>query len=260
MVMIGVIDSGIGGLHVVAALRNALPAADIVYYADTARAPYGSRSAEMIVAGALEGVERVWRSGARVLVAASHTIATVAWDALARRLGDALFDVASVAAEMAVDASRRKRIGLVASRATAGSRRYEEMIRGRCPEAEVFVAACPLWAPLVEEGWLKRRETALIVKRGVRAVKQRGVDALILGSSGFIGLERVVQRKIGPQVALVEASERLAARVAERLRLQKPPPAGGGRRLRLLVSDLTPLVAQAARAICGREATLERAA
>ncbi|MCK7513663.1 MAG: hypothetical protein MZV70_63055 [Desulfobacterales bacterium] len=88
----------------------------------------------------------------RVLVAASHTIATVARDALAQRFGDAIFDVATLAAEMALEASRRKRIGLVASRATADSRRYEDLIRARCPQADVFVAACPLWAPLVGGG------------------------------------------------------------------------------------------------------------
>lgn len=256
--MIGVIDSGTGGLHILAALLKRLPSEDIVYYADTARAPYGSRSAETIVAGALEGAERVRCSGARVLVAASHTIATVARDALAQRFGDAIFDVATLAAEMALEASRRKRIGVVASRATADSRRYEDLIRARCPQAEVFVAACPLWAPLVEEGWLKRRETALVVKRGVRGIKQRAVDALILGSSAFLGLQRVIQRKIGPQVVMVEASERLAARVAESIGHQALPAASGGRSVRLLVSDLAPQVVAAARSICGRDVQLEK--
>jgi glutamate racemase len=259
--MIGVIDSGTGGLHVVAALLKRLPAEDIVYYADTARAPYGSRSAETIVSGALEGAERLRRSGAAILVAASHAIATVAFDALAQRFGEAFFDVASVAAELALAVSRRKRIGLVASRATVDSRRYEELIRRRCPQAELFTAACPLWTPLVEEGWLKRRETALIVKRGVRGLKLRAVDTLILGSSDFAALQPVLQRKIGPQVALVDASAALAARVAEHLRPPGtlPPPGAAGQRVRLMVSDLAPQVARAAHLICGREVRLEKA-
>jgi glutamate racemase len=259
--MIGVIDSGVGGLRFVAALLKALPGEDIVYFADTARAPYGRRSAETIVAGALEGAEQVRHRGARVLVAASHTISTVAFDALAQRFGEAFFNVASVAVELAIEASRRKRIGLVASRATADSRRYEELIRGQCPQAEVFVAACPLWAPLVEEGWLKRRETALIVKRGVRAIKQRTVDTLILGSSAFVALQPVIQRKIGPQVVVVEASERLAARVADHLKTKGPPTpqAAGRRRIQLMVTDLAPQVMQAAESICGRGVKLEKA-
>lgn len=256
--MIGVIDSGTGGLHFLAALLERLPAEDVVYYSDTARAPYGSRSAETIVAGALEGAERVRQCGAQVLVAASHTIATVARDALAQRFGEAFFDVATLAAEMALEASRRKRIGVVASRATVDSRRYEELIRARCPQAEVFVAGCPLWTPLVEEGWRKRRETALVVKRGVRGIKQRAVDVLILGSSGFRGLQRVVQRKIGPQVVLIEASERLAARVAESIGPAPLAMLSGGRSVRLLASDLAPQVVEAVRSICGRDAKLEK--
>jgi glutamate racemase len=259
--MIGVIDAGVGGLRVVAALLKTLPGQDIVYYADTARAPYGNRSAETIVRGALEGAERVWRSGARILVAASHTISAVAADALARSFGGTLFDAATTAVEMAIESSRRSRIGLVASRATVESRRYEELIRERCPAAVVCVAACPLWAPLVEEGWQKRREAALIVKRGVRAVKQRTVDTLILGSNAFVPLQPVIQRKIGPQVVLVEASARLASRVTEHLEVQGPSssPASGGGKVQLWVSDLTPQVAEAARMICGRDVKLERA-
>ncbi len=259
--MIGVIDAGVGGVCVVDALLTQLPGQDIVYYADTARAPYGNRSAETIVRWSLEGAERLWRIGARVLVAASHTIAAVAFDALAQSFGGAFFDVATTAAEMAIESSRRLRIGLVASRATVDSRRYEELIRGRCPQAGFFAAACPLWGALVEEGWQKRRETALIVKRGVRAVKQHQVDTLILGSSSFAALRQVIQRKIGPQVVLVEASARLASRVAEHLKIQAAPaaPPAGGQKVRLLVSDLTPQVMQAARRIRGHHVELEMA-
>jgi len=84
------------------------------------------------------------------------------------------------------------------------------------------------------------------------------VDALTLGSSGFLGLQRVIQRKIGPQVVLVEASERLAARVAESIGHQALPAAFGGRSVRLLVSDLAPPVVEAARSICGRDVKLEK--
>ncbi len=259
--MIGVIDAGVGGLPVVDALRKQLPDQDIVYYADTLRAPYGNRSTESIVRGALEAAERVWRIGARVLVAASHTISAVASEVLSRHFGDALFDVATTAAQVAVESSYRQRIGLVASRATVASRRYEDLIRRRCPQADIVAAACPLWGTLVEEGWQKRREAAWIVKRGVRAIKLHRVDTLILGSNTFIALQPVIQRKVGPQVILVEASARLASRVAEHLRVQAPPPPAehNPRKVQLLVSDLTPHLVQAARRFLGRHVTLERA-
>lgn len=259
--MIGVIDSGLGGLPVVEALRKQLPDQDIVYYADTLRAPYGTLSPESIMRGALEAGERVWRSGARVLVIASHTISTVAFEALSRHFGAALFDAATTAAEAAIDNSPRQRIGLVASRATVASRRYEELIRRRCPRAGIVVAACPLWGALVEEGWLKRREATWIVKHGVREIKPHRVDTLILGSNMFVALQPLIQRKIGPQVLLVEASARLASRVAEYLRVQAAPPAAepGPRKVQLMVSDLTPHLVQTARRFLGRPVTLERA-
>ena len=259
--MIGVIDAELGGLRVVEALLTQVPGEEILYYADTARAPYGNRSAETIVQWSLEGAERLRRSGVRVLVVASHSISAVAFDDVARSFGGALFDAATTAVEMALESSRRLRIGLVAARATVESPRYEELIHRRCPQAAIVTAACPLWAPLVEEGWLKRRETALIVKRGLRAVKQHPVDTLILGSSCFAPLRHVIQRKIGPQVTLVEVSARLAARVAEHLKTSSAPDRSPavGRKVRLLVSDLTPQVAQAARMICGRNVKLEKA-
>ena len=260
--MIGVIDAGVAGIYIVDALLKKIPGQDIVYYSDTAHAPYGNRSAEMIIRGALEGAEHVWRCGARILVTASHTISAVAFDALYHRFGKTIFDAATAAAEMAIERSHRKRIGLVASRATVESRRYEELIRARCAPADIVVAACPLWAPLVEEGWQKRRETAMVVKRGVRAIKQRDVDTLILGSSAFVALQPVIQRKMGPQVVLVEASAGLVSRVAEHFLNREPPPAVAvnGRKVRLLVSDLTPQVVHAARLLGGGEVTLEKTA
>jgi glutamate racemase len=259
--MIGVLDAGVGGLRVVEALLRQIPGQEILYYGDTARAPYGNRSAESIVQGALEGVERLRRGGAELLVVASHSISAAACDDVARSFGGTLFDAVTTAVDMALASSRRLRIGLVASRAVVENPRYEELIRSRRPQAAIVASACPLWAPLVEEGWLKRRETALIVKHGLRAMKQRPVDTLILGSSCFAPLRPVIQRKIGPQVTLVEVSARLAARVADHLKTSGAParsPADGCK-VRLLVTDLTPQVVQAARMICGRSVELERA-
>ena len=259
--MIGVIDAGVGGLLVVDALLKQLPDQDLVYYADTLRAPYGNRSAEAIVRGALDAAEWVRRSGARVLVAASHTISAVAFEALSRRFGAAFFDAATAAVQAAVEISHRRRIGLVASRATVESRRYEELIRSRWPQAGICAAACPLWGALVEEGWQKRREAAMIVKHGVREIKQHRLDTLIIGSSAFAALRPLIQRKVGPQVALVEASASLASRVAEHLQARAPSPTAPHRvrTIRLWVSDLTPQVAQTARRLLGRSVVLERA-
>jgi glutamate racemase len=260
--MIGVIDSGIGGLTVVDALLKRLPGEDLVYFGDTVGAPCGIRSSERLTGWAAESAAALRRLGATLIVLASHTLSCLAFEEVSRQCEVPVFDAATSAAERAVELSRRLRIGLVASRAAVESSRHETLVRERRPEAEVVAAACPLWAPLVAEGWVKRRETAMVVKRDLRPIRLRQVDALILGSSYFAPLRRIVQRKMGLQVALVEPAEVLAVRVAAHL---KGSAAVGGRsagdrQVRLLVSELTPHVLRAAHAVLGRPAALEAAA
>jgi glutamate racemase len=259
--MIGVIDSGIGGLTVVDALLKRLPEEDLVYFGDTACARYGHRNPGRVVGWAAESAGSLRHLGATLLVLASHSISCLAFEELSRQHEVPVFDVATSAAEKAVEVSRRRRIGLVASRAVVESLRYPAMIRERCPEADVVTAACPLWAPLVEEGWVKRRETAMIVKRGLRPIRLRQVDTLILGSSFFTPLRKVIQRKMGSQVTLVEPVAELAGRVVAHLNAAAAAgcPSAGARRVRLVVSDLTPQVQRAAQAILGRPADLEPA-
>lgn len=258
--MIGVIDSGIGGLSVVDALLKRLPEEDLVYLGDTGCVPCGYRNRERVVGWAAQSAGVLRRLGATLLVLASHTISCLAFAELSRQCEVPVFDAVTPAAEKAVDVSPRRRIGLVASPAVVESLRYPAVIRERCSAAEVVAAACPLWSPLVAEGWVKRRETAMVVKRGLRPIRLRQVDTLILGSSYFPPLRGVIQRKMGPQVTLVEPADELAGRVAAHL--QAAGVAGrptGDRRVRLMVSDLTPHVRRAAQGILGRSAELEPA-
>jgi glutamate racemase len=260
--MIGVIDSGIGGLTVVDALLKRLPEEDLVYFGDTVGTPCGTRSPERVVDWAAESAAALSRRGASLIVLASHTLSDLAFNAVSRQREVPVFDAATSAAERALAVSRRRRIGLVASRAAVESSRHEVLIRERCPAAEVVAAACPLWAPLVEEGWVKRRETAMVVKRDLRPIRLRQVDTLILGSSYFAPLRRIVQRKMGSQVTLVEPAEALAVRVAAQLEGSAAVGgrSAGDRQVRLLVSELTPHVLRAAHAVLGRPAALEAAA
>lgn len=257
--MIGFIDTGIGGLTVVEALLKRLPEEDLVYFGDTACASHGYRNPERVIGWAVESAGVLCRLGASLLVLAGHTISCLASEELSRQHHVPVFDVAASAAEKALEVSRRRRIGLVASRAVVESPRYHALILKRCPEAVVVTAACPLWAPLVEEGWVQRRETAMVVKRGLRPIRLQQVDTLILGSGFFTPLRKVIQRKMGPQVTLVEPAEELAGRVAAHVRAAAGAGrrSGGDRRVRLVVSDLTPQVQRAAQAILGRPAGLE---
>jgi glutamate racemase len=259
--MIGVIDSGLGGLAVVDALALRLPSEDIVYFGDTACAPYGNRSPALMVECGLKALDLLRRLGADTLVVASHSLSCVAIEDLVRRFPGRLFDAASPAAEAAARVSTCLRIGVAASRAVAGSPRYPSLIRERIPGAEVFVAACPLWAPLVAEGWVRRRESAMVVKRDLRAIRNRRVDTLIPAGSCFGPLHRLIERKMGPRVAVLKPAELLVARVVESLQRHSAadPPSAVRRPVRLFFSELTPAVIQAARRMANQPVVVEQA-
>jgi glutamate racemase len=259
--MIGVMDFGIGGLAVVEALLGRLPEEDLTYLAETSGAFCGSPRPEKVAVWAAESADRLERWGASVLVLAGHTLSCLTGGDAPWRRRLAVVDVAAVAVQKAAAVSRRQRIGLVGSRAVIESARHAELLRERSPAAAMVAAACPLWASLVAEGWAKRRETAMVVKRELRPLRLRQVDTLILGSSYFRPLRSLIQRKIGSRVVLVDPVEEAAAAVAAWVTGADigERRSDRGRRVRLLVSELTPGVERAAQAVYGRPAALEAA-
>ena len=211
--MIGIFDSGIGGLTVVRALMHQLPGYDFVYFGDTARTPYGTKSPDTVIEYALQDTEFLLKKGAKIIVMACNTASSVATE----RVGDAfripIFDVIAPAVERSLAASSNGRIGVVGTRATVDSGIYQRKIEAVRPEAKVFAAACPLLVPLVEEGWLKKPVTAMIVKKYLHPLKVRQIDTLILGCTHYPLLAGVIQRKIGKRVAIIDSSVGVAAAV-----------------------------------------------
>jgi glutamate racemase len=204
--MIGVFDSGIGGLTVVRAIMERLPGYDILYFGDTARTPYGSKSPSTVIKYAIENTEFLFSQGAQAVVLACNTASSVAPDILRRRYDMPVFEVISPAAELAVRLSRQGRIGIIGTRATVASGVYEAVIKERRPECQVFASACPLLVPLVEEGWLKKPVTAMIVKDYLRPLKIRQIDTLILGCTHYPLLRDLIQSKIGRRVRVIDSS------------------------------------------------------
>jgi len=257
--MIGVFDSGIGGLTVVRALLAQLPGYDIVYYGDTARSPYGTKSPETVAQYALEDARLLLDQGARIIVMACNTASSVAQGLVRDTLGVPVFEVITPAVEAALAATRRGCIGVIGTRATVRSGVYERAIRERAPECRVFAAACPLLVPLVEEGWMGRPETAMITKKYLRPLKASRIDTLILGCTHYPVLRALIQRKMGPQVRLIDSSEGLARRLAAFV----AAPAGEALNLprtgrhRFLVSDRTEHFEDIARRLLQRRLTLE---
>jgi glutamate racemase len=210
-----VFDSGIGGLTVVRAVKRQLPDYDILYFGDTARTPYGTKSPETVIQYAIEDAEFLLEKGAKMLVVACNTASSTATDALKERFDVPILEVISPAVNMAVSDSKRTRVGIIGTRATVNSRVYEDKIKAVRPEMKVYGQPCPLLVPLVEEGWLKKGETRKIVKKYLHPLKVKQIEVLILGCTHYPLLKDVIQAKIGKRVKVIDSSEALSASVIE---------------------------------------------
>lgn len=216
--MIGVFDSGIGGLTVVRALMDALPDEDIIYLGDTARTPYGNKSRDTIIRYSLNNTDFLVRHGADAVVIACNTASSFAYEAVRSKFQIPLFEVIGPGAQLAVQHSKKLRIGVIGTRATISSGIYEKKIKEIQDNAVVVMAPCPLLVPLVEEGWLNRPETAMIVRKYLAPLKTRQIDTLILGCTHYPVLRKLIQRKIGARVTLVDSAEAIAMQVQGQLR------------------------------------------
>ena len=261
---IGVFDSGVGGLTVVAALRERLPAETLVYLGDTARLPYGSKSPETVLRYTRSMVRFLARRQVKAVVVACNTASALAVPHLGGAVdGLPLWGVIEPGAERAA-AEGRGRVGVIATASTTASGAYPEAIRRRRPQAEVLARACPLFVPLVEEGWTDDPVTEQVARRYLAPLLEEGIDTLLLGCTHYPLLTPVLSRVAGPEVLLVDSASAVAERVARDLEaagLSAPGRAeGSGERgaLEVYVTDAAPPFARLAAAILGEEVTLER--
>ena len=261
--MIGVFDSGIGGLTVVRSIMDQLPDEPIVYLGDTARTPYGNKSSDTIIKYSLNNVEFLLRQGADVIVIACNTASSHAYAAISSHYGLPVFEVIGPGAQLAVERSRKMRIGVIGTRATIASGAYVRHIKALCPQASVFAAPSPLLVPLVEEGWQNKPETAMIVRKYLRPMKNRQIDTLILGCTHYPVLRNVIQRKMGANVALVDSAEAVAAKVAQHLRDEGRKCLSHGKagqcQCRIYVTDIADQFQITARRILQRPLDIEHA-
>ncbi len=258
--MIGIFDSGIGGLTVVRAIQEHLPEYDIIYFGDTARTPYGNKSPRTVIEYAIQNTEFLLDKGASIIVMACNTASSVANDEVAARFDAPLFEVISPAVELAVDRSRKSRIGVIGTRATVKSGVYEKKILEICPGAKIYSASCPLLVPLVEEGWISRPVTSMIVKKYLHPLKVRQIDTLILGCTHYPLLEKIVQRKIGKRVNIIDSSG-VALKIKEYFQnhpdVERKMKKNG--RSKLFVSDVTEQFEKTVRVTLRQNASLEQA-
>ena len=239
--MIGIFDSGVGGLTVAKAIMEKIPGYDIIYFGDTAHTPYGTKSPETVMGYTVNNIEFLLSQGASVIVIACNTASSVATAGVLERFDVPIFEVITPAVKLAVSASKKFRFGVIGTRATITSGIYEKKILEMRPAAKIYSVACPLLVPLVEEGWLNKPEAAMIVKKYLHPLKTRRIDTLILGCTHYPLLKKVIQRKAGKQVHLIDSSISVAGDIKAYLDkyTEVDKPLGKNGKLTLFVSDIT---------------------
>jgi glutamate racemase len=237
---IGVFDSGVGGLTVVRALMERLPLENIVYFGDTARVPYGVKSVATIEHFTAQITEFLLQRDVKMLIIACNTMAAVAAAGVHRRAaGIPVLDVIEAGARAAVAASSGRRIGVIGTPTTINSNAYARRMHELDPAVRVYSQACPLFVPLVEEGWLDHEVTRLTAQEYLRPVLAEEVDSLVLGCTHYPLLKPLLRDVAGPRVRLIDSALTTAELAAERLQhAGLARTSGGGADYRFVVSDV----------------------
>jgi glutamate racemase len=244
---IGIFDSGIGGLTVLASLQRRLPGERYVYLGDTARLPYGTKSAETVVRYALRAADFLAGHGIKMLVVACNTASAAALPALEQAMTVPVVGVVNPGARVAV-ALTSSSVGIIGTESTVASGAYLRAVHALRPEVEVVARACPLFVPLAEEGWWDHPVTRDVARVYLEPFTGGRVDTLILGCTHYPLLRGVIAATVGNEVRLVDSAEAIAGEVAEVVaRSGLAGPAAGG--LRLLVTDAAARITRIARLI-----------
>src|ERR1041385_1506525 len=223
---IGVFDSGIGGLTVVRALRELLPNESIFYVGDTARVPYGGKSAATVQRYSLEISALLLEEKCKTIVVACNTASALALPTLEATSPVTVTGVIRPGAAAAVATTRNRHIGVIGTRATIKSGAYERAIRALDDKVQVSPRACPLFVPLIEEGWLESEITDRVVRQYLQPLVEDGIDTLVLGCTHYPLLRNAIGRFLGNSVRLVDSAENCARAVShllEKENLQADP-------------------------------------
>lgn len=200
---IGVFDSGVGGLTVVREIMRNLPGERIVYFGDTARVPYGSKSKETVLRYSRQIVRFLEKQKVKAIVAACNTASALALDTIEKETELPVLGVVKPGASVAVQTTRNRRVGVIATESTIHSHLYRTLIQAEDPEITVFGKACPLFVPLVEQGWTKDPITVEVARRYLGELLDKDIDTLIMGCTHYPLLRSLLREVVGEKVTLV---------------------------------------------------------
>jgi glutamate racemase len=257
---IGVFDSGLGGLTVVREILRRLPQENIVYLGDTARVPYGTRSAKTVITYARSCARKLCEHDIKLLVVACNTVSAVAVDLLAVELDMPVLGVIGPGARAGVRSSTTGRIGVIATAGTVDSGAYPRAIAGADTRAETFMEPAPMLVPLAEEGWTEGEVPRLVARRYLQPLVSAGIDTLVLGCTHYPLLREAIAAELtalsGRVLPVVDSAEATAEELDALLRdrnLCAVRPDGGS--LRVLVTDMPKRFSETASRFLGSSVT-----
>src|SRR5258708_11892977 len=252
---IGMFDSGVGGLTVLREVMRQLPSEPTLYFGDTARVPYGSKSRDVIVRFSLEIGQFLMQEKVKMIVVACNTGSAFALPALRDRFHVPMVGVIEPGAQAALAATGTGRVGVIGTEGTIESQAYTEAIHKKKSSTEVFGQACPLIVPLVEEGWLEKPLALEIVKEYLTPLLSNRIDTLVLGCTHYPLLKGLLGRIAGPQVRLIDSAEETARAVARTLQENNlaAPPGKGPVGRQFYVSDAPDKFEKTGRSFLGQE-------
>ncbi len=256
---IGIFDSGVGGLTVARKIFEILPGENIVYFGDVGRTPYGPRSKEIIIQFTTQDVAFLVEREVKFIVCACNSSSAVALDEIRKDYHIEIVGVIEPGARAAVEKTKNGRIGVIGTNATIGSNAYAHIIHAINPDLKVFSLACPLFVPLVEEGYVEKEATYLIARDYLQTMLDVEIDTLVLGCTHYPLLKHVISEVMGEDVTLIDSGEE-TAREAQRILTEggllnpvsaQPPPSEGSRKY--YVSDVPAKFSRMASRFLGHE-------
>lgn len=217
---IGVFDSGVGGLTVVKEIMNQIPGESIVYFGDTARVPYGSKSKATITGYTRQIVKFLQAQNVKAIVIACNTASAFALETVSAEIDIPMIGVIKPGAAMAARTTKNGHIGVIGTEGTIQSRIYNEYLSATNPQVRVFGKACPLFVPLVEEGWIDDPVTYEVVNRYISELMPFDIDTLVMGCTHYPLLRNTIQKVVGDKVNLVNPALETAKSLKELLKEQ----------------------------------------
>ncbi|QIB27726.1 glutamate racemase [Caloranaerobacter azorensis] len=212
---IGVFDSGIGGLTVLKEIMEQLPNEDIIYFGDTARIPYGTRSKETVIKYSFQCINFLLSKNIKAIVIACNTASSIALEPAREKFDVPIIGVIEPGAKAAISATKNNKIGVIGTSGTINSEAYQTLIRSMDKSAEVIGVACPLFVQIVEEGWEDTDVAMLAAEKYLMELKEHNIDTLVLGCTHYPILRYTLSKVMGKEVSLVNPAFETAKAVKE---------------------------------------------